>query len=819
MNAKNAEFGALPLARAGSVCAVCAALVGTALGQVAGGGERQTVEMTDYGTVTLAVQDTDLAQVLEMLAIQSQKNIITSKNVSATISANLFDVTFHEALDSILKVNGYDYLEEGNFIYIYTLQELDEIKKANQKREARTFELNYLSASDAHELIAPLLSEVGTSSFRGDVEPGIEPDASNVGRDDWAYSAMLVVNDYAEVLERIASLLSELDTPPRQVLIEATVLQTTLDESNAYGVDFSVLADVDFTDLTAPLEGVTNLLSGNDATTGFQPADNEAIAIGSTVGQTAGAGGFKIGVLTDEIAVFLKLLDEVTNSTVLARPKIMCINRQRAEVLVGSRVGYLSTTATQTSTTQTVEFLDTGIHLMFRPFIANNGMIRLELSPSVSEASLRTVTDAQGIAVTIPDELTNELTTNVRVQDGHTLVLGGLFRESTRVTRRQVPFLGDIPIVGAAFKGQDDTVDRNEIMFLITPSIVHDESLWAMGEDALSYSEDLRVGARMGLLPFSLERTTNNYNNRAVQAFKRGDLENAERYVNTSLRLNANQPEMVRFRSSIMGMRDNPHERSMLEKVFRAELGELFPQQTTNATPVAVGGAVPVPFGADQMAAPEFGDEMDAQTVGTAEGDEFDWWTDENLAAPMTEPSDGMEDDAFFPENPFGGAANPESPDRAPADPSDEPQTWSNGQEPEAFAPASSTARADEREPGPITSPAFQHDIGRHAAAGSGTSDRFGDSLMNDAYQGSQPTSSSLAASKQAGQWDDRSWTAAPQPGNEDAFVDFFVREYFTSLGLAQLASFPATGSEQAAVEGELDDESFAEVDGADEPQ
>jgi type II secretory pathway component GspD/PulD (secretin) len=122
-------------------------------------------------------------------------------------------------------------------------------------------------------------------------------------------------------------------------------------------------------------------------------------------------------------------------------------------------------------------------------------MIRLELAPSVSEASLRTVTDAQGLSVTIPDELTNEITTNVRVRDGNTLVLGGLFRESNRITRRQIPFLGDIPVLGYAFRGQDDSVERNEIIFLITPSIVHDEALWAMGGSTLAYTDEVRIGA------------------------------------------------------------------------------------------------------------------------------------------------------------------------------------------------------------------------------------------------------------------------------------------------------------------------------------
>ncbi|MHC4801884.1 MAG: type II secretion system protein GspD, partial [Planctomycetota bacterium] len=420
------------VARVGAVCAAWAMLATPAHAQVWGGEEGPEVNVTDYGTVDLAVQDTDLAQVLEMLSIQGRKNIITSKNVSATVSANLYDVTFYEALDAILSVNGYGYTEKGNFIYIYTQEELAEVEAASRRTESRIFMLEYLSAGDASEFIAPLLSEAGKASARGDVQTGFQPDISDGGADSYAYEAKLVVNDYTENLDAIATLLEELDTPPQQVLIEASILQTTLDEANSYGVDFAVIADMDFLDLTDPLSPVNNLLNGDDPNNGFQPDDNEAVGVQSTVGNTKGAGGFKVGVVSDEISVFLKLLDEVTDLSVLARPKIMALNRQRAEVLVGARVGYLSTTATQTTTTQTVQFLDTGIHLTFRPFISKNGMIRMELSPSVSEASLRTVTDAQGLQVTIPDELTNEMTTNVRVKDGQTLVLGGLFRESTR---------------------------------------------------------------------------------------------------------------------------------------------------------------------------------------------------------------------------------------------------------------------------------------------------------------------------------------------------------------------------------------------------
>ncbi|HWB20975.1 MAG TPA: hypothetical protein VG711_11790 [Phycisphaerales bacterium] len=552
-------------------------------GKAASAGEAPQVAARGGDTFDVTVRDTDLSQVLEMLAIQAKRNIIASKSVSGTVNANLYDVTFSEAMDAILKVNNYTWYEEGNFIYVITKDEANAMEAAKKKTESRLFQLNYLGAEDANELITPMLSEKGKSAFRGNVEPGIKPEISNVGADSFAYAAQLVVTDYPENLDAIASKLKDLDTPPKQVLVEATIIQTNLDDASAFGVDFSVLADINFTDLTAPLLPVTNLLNGNDADTGFQPSNNHAGAAQTSVGRTNQAGGLKVGILTDDISVFVNVLDEVTDSNVLARPKIMALNRQRAQVLVGTRVGYLSTTATETTTTQTVEFLDTGIELVFRPFISNDGMIRLELSPSVSDARLRTVTDSNGLGVTIPDELTNELTTNVRIKDGQTLVLGGLFKESTTTSRRQVPLLGDIPILGAAFRGQDDSVGRSEIMFLITPTIVQDETLWEEGADALTYVDSVRVGARAGLLPFSRDKISQGYNREASDAFAAGDTETALYNINRSLNLQPSQPEMIRFRSIITGEKEKSHERSMLERVFRRSMTPTKVSQATES--------------------------------------------------------------------------------------------------------------------------------------------------------------------------------------------------------------------------------------------
>ncbi|MCA9291172.1 MAG: hypothetical protein KDA25_08585 [Phycisphaerales bacterium] len=625
------------------------------------------VEVTDYGVVeALSVKDTDLAEVLQMLSIQSQKNIITSKNVSGTVTANLFDVTFYEALDAILRANGYGYIEEGNFVYVYTLSELEEIEKAKRKAVTRIFELDHVSAGDALEFITPLLSDVGKASARGDVPEGFKPDISSGGADGYAFSAKVVVNDYAENVESIASLLDDIDTPPQQVLVEASILQTTLDESAAFGVDFSIIGNFNFTDLSNPLSAVNDLLGGS-AVGGFQPPEGRGRGVSSRPGNTEGPGTLKVGIIHDNVAAFLRVLDEVTDTTVLARPKIMALNRQRAQVLVGARVGYLSTTATETTTTQTVEFLDTGIQLVFRPFISRDGSIRMEIAPSVSEASLRTVTDANSAVVTIPDELTNEITTNVRLKDGETLVLGGLFRESTSITRRQVPLLGDIPIIGAAFRGQDDKVDRDEIIFLITPNIIKDSVLAGIGRASEDYIETVRVGARSGLLPFGRSSMTTHYNQEAIAALNRGDTAKALYHVNNSLRLIENQPEMIRFRDRLTGVdQAKITERVILDRIIRNALDgdaaattSMVPPTRDSLTAVVVAADIPW-FNTDDEPVDELDTPAETDPTMTA-ADPVD-----DLAASDPEPV--AADVEVTPADPIAAVVDIEEPDPANAD-------------------------------------------------------------------------------------------------------------------------------------------------------
>ncbi len=520
----------------------------------------------DNMTVELHVQDEELTDVLQMLSLQSERNIVASKDVSARVTANLYGVTFHEALDAILHVNGYGYIEKGNFIYVYPAEVLNEIEQATRAKEGHVFRLSFLSAVDAADFVTPLLSETGEIKTNGKVGTWTDPTVPT-GNEEFASESTLIVYDFPENIEAVGSMLAEIDIRPAQILVEATIVQTSLTEENAFGVDFSLIADFNYADFASPLNAVDALVRGTNSS-GRVPADGGASGMVSTAGNISGPGTFKAGVVSNDVSVFLRMLNQVTSTTIISNPKVVTLNRQPGRVLVGRKVGYLQTTSTDTSTTQSVEFLDTGTQLNFRPFVMGDGIIRMELKPQVSEAQLRSATDATGAAVTIPDEVTNELSANVMVPDGHTIVLGGLFRESTAASRRQVPVLGDIPILGTAFRGHDDDVQRQEIIFLITPSIVSDQVLVAQGLRAEESVRQVRAGAREGILPFSQERQAAQLLVEAEELTQNGETDAALHKVRRALHLNPANAQAIALREQLVNSADNWPTNSVLQDII-----------------------------------------------------------------------------------------------------------------------------------------------------------------------------------------------------------------------------------------------------------
>ena len=546
--------------------------------------EGQSVAVGSFGQVDLHVKDADLTQVLQLLSIQAQRNIVATKSVNGSISADLYGVDFYEALDAILHPNGFGYREKGNFVYVYTLQEINAMKEAERKVEHRLIRLNYINAQDAASFIEPLKSSVGSITLSGQAPAGFQPSISDGGADSFAHSATLVLRDYAENIEAMLGVIKELDIRPKQLMVDVSVLQARLTEQNEFGVDLSVLVDYSVADFTGvPVSLIDSLLNGKVSGSSSGGSTSSVVSsighgggLQTGVGNTGKAGGVKLGILSDQISAFVRVLDEVTDTTVLAHPKILVLNRQKADLLVGGRLGYISTTASETSTTQTVQFLDVGTQLTVRPFISDDGFIRMELKPRISDGETRQVGN-----FVIPNETTQELTTNVIVRNGQTLVLGGLFKEDTTVSRRQVPGLGDVPVLGAAFKGHDDDVTRTEVIFLLTPTIVKDEAMYAAGERAKDSLELAKLGAREGLLPWSRSKLTASHLRDANEQLKAGNKDKALWCADMALTLEPTNVDAIRLKEQITGQRTWWPDRSMMkdavDTMIKKQMGDAAP--------------------------------------------------------------------------------------------------------------------------------------------------------------------------------------------------------------------------------------------------
>src|SRR5438552_18781920 len=216
------------------------------------------VAVSETGTVEIHVNEANLVEVLRMLSLQSQKNIVASKEVNGKVTANLYGVTVKEALDAILKANGYAYREKGNFIYVYTTKEIAEIEKSERHMVTEVFHLYYTPAANVQTMIKPVLSTEAQVSYTTPALSGIETGSKDSGGNSHALEDMVVVTDYPENIDRVRKVIKEVDRRPQQILIEATILRAALTEDNALGVDFNIVGGVDFTALTSSNGQITN---------------------------------------------------------------------------------------------------------------------------------------------------------------------------------------------------------------------------------------------------------------------------------------------------------------------------------------------------------------------------------------------------------------------------------------------------------------------------------------------------------------------------------------------------------------------------------
>ena len=370
-------------------------------------------------------------------------------------------------------------------------------------------------------------------------------------------------------------MIKEIDFKPQQILVEATILSASLNDNNAMGVDFTLLGGVSFANLannsgssaTPVTDALTGNILNNKSATGITHNGYSGLGTGFT--NNVPVGGLRVGVVTNNVAAFVQALETTTDTVVLANPKVLVLNKMKGEVKVAREDAYRGKITTSESgvSTQEVDFLETGTVLIFRPFIADDGNIRLEIHP---EDSTPTASQSADLP---PTKQTTEATSNVLVKDGHTIVIGGMFREQTQVVRNQVPFLGTLPLFGPLFRSQQDITSRSEVIILLTPHIISDDQAYSALSDAqLKDLERMRVGVRHGMMIIGRERLADTHYEAALAEMRKPhpDQQKAIWQLNCATNLNPRFIEAIDLKEKITGTTvtaaDNSSIRSFVEQ-------------------------------------------------------------------------------------------------------------------------------------------------------------------------------------------------------------------------------------------------------------
>ena len=526
------------------------------------------VTIDEAGLFDLHLRGVPLPDALRMLSQRARRNISVTETVTSAATTDLFQVSFEEALDALVTPAGYTWFAKDKFIYVCSPQERDTLLAANRQTELGLFELSFVTTSTVYPVVEKLLSPAGVivstpespvsgvALTREDFDQAL---SDGLGGRSKAIGEFLLVRDYREVLDEIAEVLQRIDVRPRQVLIEAMILRVRLEDSNALGIDFNVMSGIDFRSLNSTSTG------GLDLTPGAVPPrkfDGEITAAATDLSAGIGPGGASIGVITNSAAMFVRALEQMVDLTIVANPKVLTVNEQLGRVIVGREDGYLTTTVTQTTAVQNIEFLETGTQILFRPFITKDGYVRMDIHPEDSTGGLT--------QDNLPFKDTTEVTANVLVRDGHTLVIGGLFRDVASTSRNQIPWLGHIPIVGHLFRGDIDGAAREEVIVLITPHIIDAAEHQESAAFAMQEVERRRTLAHRALLPWGRERLALAHYNWALEHLRENHKGRAMWDLDIALSLDPGAVKASRLRDRITGEisaePDNSAIRNLLHK-------------------------------------------------------------------------------------------------------------------------------------------------------------------------------------------------------------------------------------------------------------
>lgn len=416
----------------------------------------EEVTVTTPGNVTLDFRDADIRNVLRILAYKSGVNIVAGPDVSGLITIQLTDIPWEEALKVILKTYGYGYERTGNVITVSTYEKLSEKRKIEKELAEQeplateVFPLNYAKSKEVAVSLREMLTPRGRVNF-----------------DERTNTVM--VTDSSSSVDKIRTIIPSLDVVTPQVLIEAKVIETKLDNTDKLGIDwtakvtafgaqrptlwpFPKLEDSRFTPLPS---SVGTDISGR-STTFPAPASTE----------------FKFGTLNfQQFQAVLEFLSNRTNTNTLSNPRIVTLDNQPASITVGTKWPVAQYTYNSEQAKWQVsgwEYQEYGILLKVTPHVNREGYVTMDIAPQVSERTGDVTFDTAAI----PILSTQETSTRVMIKDGETLVIAGLLKDKVTDTKKKIPILGDIPILGLIFQKNEKVLEKTDLLIFITPHII-----------------------------------------------------------------------------------------------------------------------------------------------------------------------------------------------------------------------------------------------------------------------------------------------------------------------------------------------------------
>lgn len=411
--------------------------------------------------ISLNFQDIQVRAVLQLLGDFSGVNIVVNGAIDGNITLRLNNVPWDQALDLILSTHGLDKRQVGNVILIdketaflaRETQALKERRTAEKLAPVRSqlIQINYAKASD----IATMLKDKTNSLLSGQGALSIDLRTNTI----W-------LQDTAEQIEQIRRLIKQLDVPVRQVLIEARIVTMNKNCSEDLGVRWEVSQP---THLSGTLPGATGLAKGL-LPANVPIAERLNLDLGILpVNGTPASVGIALAKLGNGILLDLELsaLESEGRAEIIASPRLMTTNQQSATIKQGEDIPYQQSTS---SGATSVAFKEAVLSLKVTPQITPDGKLLMDLEINQDEDSGNRV---QGV----PIILTKSITTNVLVNNGQTLVLGGIYKQDKSKNITRVPFLGALPVVGKLFSRTETRLKNEELLIFITPRIINNNSL------------------------------------------------------------------------------------------------------------------------------------------------------------------------------------------------------------------------------------------------------------------------------------------------------------------------------------------------------